>query len=108
MNEGGRGSGASEREPPQFISVGLISVASRGLRLTFRWSFVRRSTEGEESRGKREGGTETRGLKGGEAERGDRLFYGNTLVGHAEEEDEVGAEGWRRKTDELQERVPDQ
>lgn len=27
----------------QFISVGLISVASRGLRLTFRWSFVRSS-----------------------------------------------------------------
>ena len=45
---------AQQRSAPQFISVGLISVASRGLRLTFRWfvhfvsSFHHRIREREE------------------------------------------------------------
>ena len=77
---GGKGGGEKARErrwTAQFISVGLISVASRGLRLTFRWSFVRsfvrRSMGG--GGGVRWGGGQTRG---------DRLFYGNILVGHTE------------------------
>lgn len=47
--EGERGEREKARErrwTAQFISVGLISVASRGLRLTFRWSFVRSSFHG--------------------------------------------------------------
>lgn len=72
--------GATERRwALQFISVGLISVASRGLRLTFRWSFVRRSTEGENGHGEGEEEDRQGGAKGGCA---DRLFYGNILVGH--------------------------
>lgn len=61
----------------QFISVGLISVASRGLRLTFRWSFVRRSM------GRRTGTKKVRrrrtDKRSGE---GIGFFYGNILVGH--------------------------
>lgn len=61
--------------------------------MTFRWSFVHRSTEGENGKVRRRRGRRTD--KGAKGDRGDRLFYGNILVGHtvcAEEEDEVGAE----------------
>lgn len=82
------------RRPLQFISVGLISVASRGLQLTFRWSFIRRSTREKNENGERvemeDRGQGNRRNEEQEEER-DRPFYGNTLVGHAEEEDEVGA-----------------
>lgn len=46
--------GERARGALQFISVGLISVASRGLRLTFRWSFVRSSFYGGRERGENE------------------------------------------------------
>lgn len=55
--------GERARGALQFISVGLISVASRGLRLTFRWSFVRSSfyggrEKGENAKKDRQGGWE--------------------------------------------------
>lgn len=84
------------RWAPQFISVGLISVASRGLRLTFRWSFVRRSTWGERER-RRWGEGRTR-----DPGRGSAFFTATfwSAIPCAEEEDEVGAEvAWKRKTD---------
>lgn len=62
--------GERARGALQFISVGLISVASRGLRLTFRWSFVRRSTEvGAKGREQGENGEKERqgGWEGGPA-----------------------------------------
>lgn len=55
--------------------------------MTFRWSFVRSSFYGGREKGENAKKDRDKG-----AGRRDRLFYGNTLVGHAEEEDEVDAE----------------